>query len=71
MRESVTAYDDPERARDRARFAVALAIVGGLGGLVAWLWPGGLDFLEGFAVTVLAFTGITVLSAAVGKAGPR
>jgi hypothetical protein len=61
----------PQRQRDRASFALALAIVGAIGGLVAMWWPDGLDFLGGFAVTALSFIGLTVVSAAVGREGDR
>lgn len=56
--------------RTQAIYAVSLVVTGALGGLVGWLIPDGIGFLEGFAVTVMAFTGITVLAAAVTRDGP-
>jgi len=56
-----------QRQRDRASYTVALFIVSALGGLFTLWLPDGFGFLDGFAITALAFGTLCVVGAAVGR----
>jgi hypothetical protein len=57
----------PAELRDRAAHGLALVIVAAVSGWIVWLTPGGLDFSEGFMVTILAAVTMNIVGAALDR----